>query len=114
MNAKGLDVLPKKDCPEIDISEELGSLEASYIQSLIGILRCIFELKRVDICNDTSMMSSHLALPRRGHLKTLFHMFSYLKKHQKLYMLFDPIKPDVDMADFQLEVCGFSIYGNVK
>ena len=49
--------------PEIDITEELGEDEASYYQSLIGLLRWIVELGRVDICCKVSMMSSHLALP---------------------------------------------------
>ena len=60
------------------------------------------------------VMSSHLALPRRGHLGRLFHMFSYLKKHQKSEMLFNTTKPDIEMADFQLEDWGLSIYGDVK
>ena len=55
----------------------------------------------VDICTETSMISSHLLLPRRGHLESLFHMFSYLKKHQNSDILFHPSDPDVDMADFQ-------------
>ena len=55
--------------PELDVSEELSSSNASYYQSLIGILRCIVELGRVDICLEVSMMSSHLALPRKGHME---------------------------------------------
>ena len=72
------------------------------------------ELGRVDICTETSMMSSHLALPRRGHLEILFHMLSYLKKHQNSEMLFDPTEPDIGMADFRSEDWGLSIYGDVK
>ena len=49
--------------PEIDITEELGEDESSYYQSLIGVLRWIVELGRVDICCEVSMLSSHLALP---------------------------------------------------
>ncbi len=36
--------------PEIDVSRELAGEEASYYQSLIGILRWMVELGRVDIC----------------------------------------------------------------
>ena len=114
LNAKGLDVLPKKERPEIDISEELGAQEDSYFQSLIGILRRMVELGRVDICTETSMMSSHIALPRRGNLERLFHIFSYLKKHQNSEMLFYPTDPDVKISDFQREDWGLSIYGDVK
>ena len=50
--------------PEIDISTELDAADASYYQSLIGVLRWIVELGRVDICCEVSMLSSCLALPR--------------------------------------------------
>ena len=76
--------------PEIDVSRELGPDEASYYQSLIGILRWIVELGRVDICLEVSMMSSHLALPREGHLECLFHLFSYLGKYHNAEMIYDP------------------------
>ena len=46
------------------------------------------------------MISSHLALPRRGNLESLFHMFSYLKKHQNSDIMLDHTQPDVYMADF--------------
>ena len=36
--------------PELDVSPELGSTEATYYMSLIGVLRWIVELGRVDIC----------------------------------------------------------------
>lgn len=65
--------------PEIDVSQELTGEEASYYQSLIGILRWMVELGRVDICLEVSLMSSHLALPREGHLECLFHIFAYLE-----------------------------------
>ena len=37
-------------CPEIDMTLELNAEEASYYQSLIGILCWIVELGRIDIC----------------------------------------------------------------
>ena len=61
--------------PEIDISPELNATDAAYYQSLIGILRWMVELGRVDImCMEVSMMSSSLALPREGHLNQVFHI----------------------------------------
>ena len=65
--------------PDIDTSEEIGPKEASYYQSFIGILRLMLELVRVDICVEASMISSHLELPRRGHLEQVLHMFGYIK-----------------------------------
>lgn len=81
--AKATAPMSKGYRPEIDMSEELGEDESSYYQSLIGVLRWIVELGRVDICTEVSMMSSHLALPRQGHLKELFHIFAYLRSRRR-------------------------------
>ena len=50
--------------PEIDITPELGSEDAAYYHSLIGVLRWIVEMGRIYINVEASMLSSHLALPR--------------------------------------------------
>jgi hypothetical protein len=52
--------------PELDISNELQPTEAAYYQSIIGILRWIVELGRIDICLEVSMMSSHRPYPGKG------------------------------------------------
>ncbi len=57
------------------MSPELGEADASYFHSLIGVLRWIVELGRVDHDVEVSMMSLHLALPREGHLKEIYHIF---------------------------------------
>jgi hypothetical protein len=76
-------------CPEINMSPELEITEASYFHSLIGIFCWMVELGWADICIEVSMMSSHLALPRKGHLKEVLHIFAYLKKHHNLEMVFN-------------------------
>ena len=114
LTPKASDVIPKGYRPEIDVTPELDPGEASYYQSLIGIMRWMVEIGRVDICTEVSMMSSHLALPRKGHLDALFHMFAYLKKHHNSEMVFDPSEPDVDTNDFPREDWSLSIYGNVS
>ncbi len=65
--------------PGIDVSPELRETEASNFHSLVGVLWWIVELGRVDIDVEVSMMSSHLALPRMGHLKEIYHIFAYIK-----------------------------------
>ena len=100
--------------PELDVSDELGPDEASYYQSLIGILRWMVELGRVDLNCEVSMMSSHLALPRKGHLEQLFHMFGYLKKHHNAEMPFDPTVPEIDEDDFKPQDWSRSIYGDIE
>jgi hypothetical protein len=87
--------------PELDVSPELNPNDASNYQSLIGILRWIVELGRVDICCEMSMLSSHLALPREGHLQQVHHMFAYMKYHHNAEMVFDPTKPEVIMSNFE-------------
>jgi hypothetical protein len=87
--------------PELDVTRELNHEEASYYQSLIGILQWIVELGRVDVNLEVSMMSSHLALPREGHLECLYHMFAYLKKYHNAEMVFDPTEPVIASDAFK-------------
>ena len=86
--------------PEVDTSPELNPEDASYYQSLIGILRWMVELGRVDICCQVSMMSTQLALPREGHLEAVLHISSYLRSHHNTEMVFDPSDPMVDITNF--------------
>ena len=97
---KALTPLKSNFRPVIDITEELGEDESSYYQSLIGVLRWIVELGRVEICCKFSMMSSHLVLPRCGHLAQVLHMFAYLKSHANSEMVYDLSGVEFDMAKF--------------
>ena len=58
------------------------------------------ELGRVDIITELSLLSSHMALPREGHLDTFFHVYSYLKANHNSWMAFDPTYPEIDMSSF--------------
>jgi len=56
---------------------------------------------RIDITVDVSMMSSsHVALPREGHLQQVLHIFAYLKHHHNSSLVFDPSYPDIDYKKF--------------
>ena len=87
--------------PDIDITPELGEEDSAYFHSLIGVLRWIVELGRVEINVEASMLSSHLAMPREGHMQELLHVFAYLKKHMNTEMVFDPSETEIDMNSFQ-------------
>jgi hypothetical protein len=101
--------------PEIDVTPELGEADASYYHTLIGVLRWIVELGQIDIDVEVSMMSSHLALPREGHLKELYpwlgmsltcrlyHIFAYLKAHSNAELVFNPTPIVPDMSLFVRE-----------
>ena len=86
--------------PEIDTSPELPEDQANYFQTLIGIAIWLVELGRIDIHAEVSMLSSHIALPRRGHMSAILHLFSYLKKKHNATLAFDPTYPDIDPSQF--------------
>ncbi len=99
--------------PELDTSPELSPEDASYYQSQIGILRWMVELGRVDIITEVSVLASHLALPREGHLEAVFHLFGHLKRKHNSRMIFDPTPPQIGMA--VLKECDWKhFYGELK
>ncbi len=98
-------------CPEIDVSPELGEDDASYFHSLVGVLWWIVKLGRVDINVKVSMMSSHLALPRVGHLREIYHVFAYLKAHSNTKMVFNLMPVAVDMNLFEQQDWLYLPYG---
>ena len=100
--------------PEIDISPELNARDAAHYQSLIGILRWIVELGRMDICVEASMMASCMALPRQGHLEQVYHIFAYLKYHHNAELVFDPSEPDIPYEKFEKQEWGHTVYGDAK
>ena len=73
---------------------------ATYYMQLIGILRWMCELGRIDICTEVSMLSSYSAMPREGHLEAALHVFSYLKSKSNSRLIFDPMEPDVGDSGF--------------
>jgi Reverse transcriptase (RNA-dependent DNA polymerase) len=99
--------------PEVDVSPELSAEGIQQYQELIGILRWACELGRVDILHEVSIMSSHLALPRKGHLLAVYHIFGYLKQHPKRTLAFDPSYPDIDESRFK-EVDWRDFYRDAK
>lgn len=86
--------LPTNYCPELDTSAELKSDGVQYFQELIGmLLRWAVEIVRLDILLETSLLSTHLAMPRFGHVEQVYWMFGYLKLYPKRKLVFDPQHP---------------------
>jgi Reverse transcriptase (RNA-dependent DNA polymerase) len=100
--------------PELDVSPELDTDGAVDFMSLIGVLRWIVELGRIDVCLECSLLSSHLALPREGHLKQLLQVFAYLRKYHNTEMVFDPSDPTIDEASFELRDWTSSEFGHLQ
>ena len=60
------------------------------------------------------MMSSHIALPREGHLKALMQIFAYLRKHHNTEMVYDPSQPEIDNAVFDRKDWTSSEFGHLQ
>ena len=86
--------------PKRDVSVELTSAGVQRYQELIGVLRWAAELGRVEILLETAMLSTYMALPRKGHLEQVYHVFGYLKTHYKGRLFFDPRHADIDERAF--------------
>ena len=86
--------------PEHDVSAELTSEGIQRYQELIGVLRWATELGRIDILLETAMLSTYMALPQKGHMEQVYHVFGYLKTHSKHCLFFDPRHPDIDERAF--------------
>ena len=99
--------------PELDVSPELDPTLSSFYQSMIGMLRWMVELGRVDICLEVSMMSSHMAMPREGHFRAVLQIFAYIEKYHNTELVFDPSEPILDESAFQRKHWTSSEFGHI-
>eukprot|EP00804_Cyclotella_cryptica_P020326 CCRYP_014066-RA/>CCRYP_014066-RA protein AED:0.16 eAED:0.16 QI:0/0/0/1/1/1/3/0/747 len=97
---RGDNPFPCDYAPEEDVTPLLEPGVATYYMQLIGVLRWMCELGRIDICTEVSMLSSFAAMPREGHLEAALHVFSYLKSRSNSRLIFDPKEPNVGESDF--------------
>jgi len=58
-------------------------------------------------------MSSYLAMPRRGHLEQVLHIFAYLKKYHNAELVFDPSVPAIDETAFLAQDWASSEFGHL-
>jgi hypothetical protein len=86
--------------PSDDTSAELTAEGMRYYQELIGVLRWAVEIGRLDILLEVALLSSHLALPRKGHLEQVYHMFGYLKVAPRRRLYLDPDYPIISEDRF--------------
>ena len=86
--------------PELDASPELDADRQNYYQGLIGVLRWICELGRLDILQPVSLLSRYLVSARQGHLEQVFHIFAYMKSHERSTLVFDDTEPDFLGSEF--------------
>ena len=82
--------------PELDSSDFCSHSLANLYQQLIGILRWVCELGRMDILYEVSVLSQYLAQPRVGHLQEALNIFYYLKHHSRSWVVLDPTTFEVE------------------
>ena len=82
--------------PELDVSPFCNAEQHNLYQGLIGMLRWLIELGRIDVLLETSQLSTYLAAPRIGHLHQAVHIFHYLLKHNTSWIPMDPKKLNLE------------------
>ena len=87
--------------PEADCTRELNQEEQNYYQGVIGVLRWICELGRLDILVPVSLLSRYLAQARQGHLQQVYHIFAYLKCYNRSKLVFDDRRPIHEESRFE-------------
>jgi hypothetical protein len=67
----------------------------------------------VDIYYEVSVLAQYLALALMGHLHAIYHMISYLNKHDKSRIIFDHADPIYDPNTFIIQDWT-EFYGDVE
>ena len=99
--------------PETDTLTEIKVEGVTQYQEMVGVLRWVVDLGRVDILLETALVSTCLDLPRRGHLEQIFHVFGYLKMNPKRKLCFDPQHLTLNDRQFALHD-RYDLYWNAK
>lgn len=76
--------------PELDTSAECNEDQTQFYQNVIGILRWLVELGRIDIAYEVSILSGYLAMPRTGYLQQALYIVKYIDIHSSNELTFDP------------------------
>jgi hypothetical protein len=79
--------------PELDFTDCLDDDGVNFYQGLIGTLRWIVEVGRIDVSHAVSVLSSYMSMPRIGHLVEVLHVFAYLKMRPDLSLILDARDP---------------------
>lgn len=81
---------------ELDTSVPCTDAQVTLYQNMIGIMRWIVELGRIDIAYEVSVLSRYLVEPRTGHFLQALHMFKHLEIHMDNELAFDPAMHNVE------------------
>ena len=86
--------------PELDTSQEFDPDAESYYLTIIGILRWMIELGRIDIITKVLLLLSHVGLPREGHLEAATHVMAHVGQSYNSRLMYDPSYPEIDHSVF--------------
>ena len=58
------------------------------------------EIGRMDIITKVSMVESHMAMPREGHLEVVLYVFPFLCQNYNYRLAFEANYPSINMREF--------------
>ena len=67
---------------------------------VISTVRWMIELGRIDIITKVSLLSSHVALPREGHLDAVMHAMAHVGQRNNSRLVYDPMYSEIDHSVF--------------
>ena len=83
--------------PELEASDYCNDDLTTVYLNLMGMLRWMIELGRVDMLHEASPLSQYMALPRTGHLQQALNIFKYIKANANQgWLVYDPLDYDID------------------
>ena len=65
--------------PELAMNEDCNNDKVQFYQSLVGIMRWLYEIGRIDILTETLLLLTFVSAPRVRHLHQTLHVFKYTK-----------------------------------
>ena len=87
--------------PELDTIPELDPNAVSNYLAIIGVLRWMIELVRINIITKMSLLSFHVALLREGHLEAAVHIMAHVGQRHSSRLIYDPSYPEINHSIFK-------------
>ena len=81
---------------EMGTSKEIDPDATTYYVTVIGTLRWMIKLGRVDIIAKVLLLSSHVALSREGQLDAAVHAMAHVCQRYYSRMVYDSSYPEID------------------
>lgn len=99
---------------ETDNSSFLDEGDTNWYQGLIGTLRWLVEIGRIDISHAVCVLSSYLTCPREGHFLAALRIFGFLRSNKHHTIIFDPQMPNLRRCNSIVREEWLEFYGGVK